>query len=131
MLAGCSSKPKTYPVEGKVRFDDGTAPTFGSIEFYHAGQKINARGTIDKQGNFTVATYKENDGAILGEHKIVIIQNTGSVLAEQLNVKVHHSHGDLVHRSYVDYRTSNLSCTIREGINQIELVVQKNPTEDE
>ena len=131
-LPGCGrGKLPTYAVEGQVRFSDGSTPAFGDIEFYNEENKLNARGKINKDGTFTVSTYEENDGAIAGKHKIVIIQNTGSVLAAQMNVKIHHDHGSLVHRSYVDYRTSNLSCTIAKGINQIELVVQKQEERDD
>ncbi len=99
---------------------------FGDIEFYNAEHQINARGKINRDGTFTVGTYKDNDGAVEGEHKIVIIQNTGSVLEDQFKVKINHNHGGLVDRAYIDYRTSGLSCTVKPGINQFELVVKRS-----
>ena len=72
---GCGPKrPPTYPVKGKLVFEDGTSPRFGEIEFYNAEEKINARGRIERDGTFTVGTFAENDGAVAGTHQIVIIQ---------------------------------------------------------
>ena len=127
-FAGCGGgKYATHPVKGQVRFEDGSTPQFGQIEFYHSDAKLNARGTIESDGSFTVGTYSDGDGAIEGNHQIVIIQNTGTVLADRMGVEIHHDHGDIVDRSYFDYRTTSLSCYIRKGENTVELVVKKNP----
>jgi len=131
VFSGCGmGQLRTHPVEGQVRFTSGGAPTFGDIEFYNEEHKLNARGKINKDGSFSIGTYSENDGAIEGTHKIVIIQNTRSAIAEQLDINIRHDHGDLVDRAYFDYRTSGLTCTITQGSNRIELVVDKSQTRD-
>ena len=127
-VLGCGSgQLPAYPVEGNVVFQDGGWPMFGTIEFYNQEHKINARGKLNRDGKFTLTTYKEGDGAIAGKHKVVIIQivtDPTGPLGES-KMKVVHNHGALVARKYLDYRTSGLACDIKQGINSVELVVEK------
>lgn len=128
VLAGCNSgQLPVHPVNGTVRFDDGARVMFGDIEFFSAAHKINARGKINRDGTFEVGTYAENDGAVAGNHKVIILQVTGDYLTEKLSDEIDHDHGELIHPAYFDYRTSNLQCEIVPGPNDIELVVRKNP----
>lgn len=127
-LAGCSSDQlPTYPVEGTVRFKDGSFPKFGDIEFYSGTHRINARGKINRDGSFTVGTYDPNDGAVEGKHKIMILQVSGNHLTAQYNDVIKHDHGALVSTAYFDYRTSDLEYDIKRETNRVELVVRKNP----
>ena len=132
-FVGCGDgNPATYPVEGQVRFEDGTVPRFGSIEFFNEELEVNARGKIDRDGKFTVCTYTDGDGAVEGNHKIVIIQLTSGALVTKSNTIVEHDHGKLIDSSYLDYRTSDLECNITRGENKVELTVRalKRQTED-
>lgn len=97
---------------------------FGDIEFYCDEHKINARGKIDRDGSFTVGTYSENDGAVAGNHQIVIIQTTGNHLTQEFNDQIKHDHGELVDLNYFDYRTSGLECDIGPQPNRIELTIR-------
>ena len=99
---------------------------FGKIEFYNAEHKINARGTINRDGTVTVSTYDEDDGAVVGNHQIMISQQTSNHLTANIKAPIDHDHGDLVDPKYFDYRTSGLSCTIEPGSNEIELQVSKS-----
>jgi len=130
---GCNSgQLATFPVEGSVKFEDGTFPRFGAVEFYNAKHEINARGKIQRDGTFTVGTYGEDDGAVEGTHQIVLIQVTGSYLTAKLADQIKHDHGDLISTTYFDYRTSELECTITsDGPNKVELEVKKNPKQTE
>ncbi len=132
-LSGCGDgRLATYPVQGQLKFEDGTTPMFGNIEFYNAQHKLNARGKVNKDGTFTVGTYEDSDGAVEGEHKIVVQQHTGSYLAGHVKVPIKHDHGELIHSDYFDYRTSDLKCNIKKGKqNPVELVLRKNPRQTE
>lgn len=131
-LAGChSDQLPTYPVEGTIRFKDGSFPKFGDIEFYSATHRINARGKINRDGSFTVGTYAPNDGAVEGEHKIIVIQISGTYLTAKYNDEIKHDHGSLVNTSYFDYRSSDLECNIERKSNPVELIVRKNPRQTE
>ena len=131
-LAGChSDQLPTFPVEGTIRFEDGSFPKFGDIEFYSATHRINARGKINRDGSFTVGTYAPNDGAVEGEHKIIVIQISGTYLTAKYNDEIKHDHGSLVNTSYFDYRSSDLECNIERKSNPVELIVRKNPRQTE
>lgn len=126
-LSGCgNNRPATYAVEGRILFEDGSSPKFGNIEFFSLEHKLNARGKIQKDGSFQLTTFDENDGAVIGRHKIVIMQFVSNQLSGQLGVKIQHNHGDLVDKKYLDYRTSDLKWTIKsDGLNKVKLVVEK------
>jgi hypothetical protein len=126
-LAGCDSNLPTYEVAGTVEFSDGTKPKFGDIEFYSPDHKINARGKINRDGTFTVSTFEDGDGAVVGHHQIVIMQQVGSYLLAKSESKIKHDHGSLIDRRYFDYRTSDLICEIKAGQNKVFLVVEKLP----
>ena len=127
-LVGCNSDQlATYPVEGTIRFKDGTFPKFGDVEFYNAANKINARGQINRDGSFTVGTYGERDGAVEGMHRIIVMQVSGTYLTAQYNDVIKHDHGSLVNTAHFDYRTSGLEYNIKPETNEVELVVRKNP----
>lgn len=129
---GCNSdRLPTHPVEGSVQFEDGTNLMFGDIEFFSASQRVNARGKIQRDGTFTVGTYAQNDGAVEGKHRIIILQVTGDYLTEKYADQIKHEHGELIHSAYFDYRTSELECTITPGTNRVELTVRKHPRQTE
>ena len=131
-FVGCGSDQlPVYPVDGSVRFEDGLKVMFGDIEFYNAEHRLNARGKINRNGTFEVGTFTENDGAVAGKHKVIILQVTGNYLTEKLSDDIKHDHGDLINSAYFDYRTSGLECEIVPGRNAIEFVVKKNPRQTE
>lgn len=130
IAGGCNSgQLPTCQVNGQFRFEDGTTPMFGDVEFHNAEHKINARGKINRDGSFTVGTYDDNDGAVQGEHQVVIVQHTANYLTAHLDIKIDHDHGELVHPDYFDYRTSSLKCVIEKGDNDVQLVLLKNPSQ--
>jgi hypothetical protein len=69
-FAGCQRGPKMAPVAGKVLYN-GKPLEFGSIAFQPPrGQP--AQGDIRSDGTFTLSTYRPNDGAVVGPHKVRI-----------------------------------------------------------
>jgi hypothetical protein len=133
ILPGCNQGPlKTYPVQGKFVYEDGTFPKFGDIEFYSETHRINARGVIERDGTFTVSTFRKGDGAVAGKHKIIVTQNLASPLTARIRQEIDHDHGKIISLQYNDYRTTDLECEITpKGINRIELVVKPNPRQTE
>lgn len=114
---GCGSGQSTHIVKGKVVFSDGTPVQFGDVETLSVDQRINARGKIEKDGTFTLTTYKENDGAVAGEHKVVIIQMTGSPLMAAAKMgPIQHTHGHDTGAKYRSYDTSGLNFKVEPGI---------------
>ena len=135
---GCSSSNlTTHPVRGQLEFPDGTFPKFGTVEFYNAEHRVNARGEINPDGSFTVETYAPKDGAVAGRHAGVILQFMSNPLSAKREVVIEvdgetahdhdhdHDQADMVHLKYADYRTSELSIQVEPGNNQVTLEIQK------
>ncbi len=132
LLSGCGwGNLATHQVEGIVEFEDGERLKFGNIEFYSPEHQINARGTIARDGTFTLTTYNEGDGAVEGRHEIIIMQQVGDYFLAGAGVEIEHDHGGLIDTSHFDYQTSGLSCQIEPGLNRIQLIVRKRKRQTE
>jgi hypothetical protein len=69
-ISGCHHGPQMVPVTGKVTLG-GKPLAFGVITFQPpSGQP--AQGNIQSDGTFSLSTYKQGDGAVVGKHKIRI-----------------------------------------------------------
>ena len=77
LLTGCAEAGRpAYAVEGKVVFPDGQPLTEGVVEFETVEDiktRINARGEIQPDGTFRLTTYVDNDGAVAGEHRALVM----------------------------------------------------------
>ena len=121
VLCGCSGRPKTYPVSGKVEFETGTAVAVGVVELKSERYGLNARGNIAQDGTFRLTTFSENDGAVAGEHKCVVLQ---MVIGENIPGFKPSAAGVVAPR-YASYSTSGLSVTIEDKqTNEILLKVR-------
>lgn len=71
VVAGCGSdRLPVAPVEGKVIYH-GKPVEFGSVMF-QPDKGPAGRGVIQPDGSFTLSTYSEGDGAVIGQHKVRI-----------------------------------------------------------
>ena len=71
LLAGCNQRPPTAPVSGVVTYR-GKPLTHGSIMFQpDAGPP--GRSVIGPDGTFTLWTFEEGDGAIVGRHRVRVV----------------------------------------------------------
>jgi hypothetical protein len=73
---GCSPSPfkTTYPVTGTLFFD-GKAPAGATVVFREVAPENPyrpnlAQGIVQSDGTFTLATYRDNDGAPVGEYQV-------------------------------------------------------------
>lgn len=70
--AGCGrSLPPVAPVSGRVMLA-GKPVTTGAVWFYPAASGRPAIGQIGSDGRYSLATFAPADGALLGEHRVVI-----------------------------------------------------------
>lgn len=110
VAVGCSGQHRTYPVNGKVQFANGLPVKVGTVELKSSEHpEIQARGTIEQDGSFSLTTYKENDGAIAGKHFAVIVQ---LVIAEEVENHVASTYG-VIDPKHSTYATSGLTVDIQ------------------
>ena len=80
IAVGCSSKPEMAPVRGFVKMDGKPLPG-GRVMFQPVavGDDKNvgkpAIGQIQQDGSFVLTTYEEGDGAVVGPHQPVVMEN--------------------------------------------------------
>lgn len=122
ICAGCNGgRLKTYPVQGKVVFADGSPVKVGTVETKSVEHGVQATGNINLDGTFTLTTYKPDDGAVAGQHRCVVIQFIQ--LEEIPNYRP--STMGVVNRKHSMYSTSELSFSVKPGEpTSVQLVVQ-------
>ena len=76
VLVGCSDKIERVPVRGRVMID-GQPLAYGYVTVTPQGARP-ALGELDAEGRFTLSTYEEGDGTVLGTHSMTV--NAGEVL---------------------------------------------------
>lgn len=124
LAAGCGKKsnlPATAPVHGKVTLN-GEPVKSGSLVFVPTGGGKSAQGNIESDGTFTMGTYKETDGAIVGTHKVMITAletGGGSGLAEDSRNDPTVGQKSLIPEHYGDLEKSGLTADVKEGDNEI------------
>lgn len=84
-LAGCGSgaegekdRVPVYPVSGKITIQ-GSPVTDAAVMFSpkEEGQPF-ARGRTDSEGNYTLMTYDEDDGAAAGDYVVLVTKTAGA-----------------------------------------------------
>lgn len=73
IVAGCSRRPATTQVTGKVSYRNQPV-TDAQVMFVSASGRP-AFGKTDHEGRFDLMTYLPGDGAVPGEHRITVIKN--------------------------------------------------------
>jgi len=116
-LLGCGAKGDhtTAPVNGKVTYKGQPLPT-GTIMFV-PGEGPAATGEIAKDGSYRLSTYANDDGAVLGKHKVSItaLQNVGAGLPEQKSG----TPPSLIPKKYISDQTSGLTAEVKAGGNVV------------
>lgn len=118
MVAGCGpSRPATVPVRGVLQFTDGTPVRGGRIEFESLSGGINARGISNDQGEFTLSTFREGDGAVVGRHRVIVQQDLSpySGLTGKFPHGTHVRPPTKIPVRYGDYRTSPLIAEVKRS----------------
>lgn len=108
------------PVSGKVLID-GEPLTTGVVKFApHGGRQ--SMGAIESDGTFTLGSYKADDGALIGSHRIAVVAR------EQVNATTAKWFAP---KKYSNYQSSGLTAEITEPTKGIELELtwgeQKGP----
>ena len=75
-LSGCGdSGVPTYRAGGSVKFPDGRPLKAGIVSFQpiDSSVRVSTRGYLREDGSFELSTFKQGDGAIEGEHRVLIM----------------------------------------------------------
>ena len=136
-LGGCGSdRPQTIPVSGTVTLDG--SPIEGAIVgFTPTGGGRPATGTTDTSGKFTLTTFEDGDGALPGTHTVTVTKmkssggegmpSAGDSEGEEGDVMLSGPMGPgqqeptvewLVPQKYSNPKTSELSCDVKQGMEQ-------------
>lgn len=120
---GCGSD-SPHPVDGTLVWKNGNSAKEleGSLVSFDLPEKqMNANGVVLSDGTFKLTTSKENDGALAGEYKVVIIERrkpaaggNGSALTP-----------GLMDVRYSSPSTTDLKATVKPGVNTITLTVDR------
>ena len=121
--SGCGEKqPTTYPTKGRVIFSDGKPVMLGTVELLSADGSLNAQGSIQPDGTFTLGTFASNDGAVAGTHKAIVMQ---MIVSDGLP-KHSMDHGDPIDPFFSSYSTSPLTAIVQAiESNDITLTVER------
>ena len=119
VLVGCGGS--VGPINGSVRFDDGSPVRSGSIELRRITDRASYASRISVDGTFQPRNQDGVPGVPPGEYEAVVVQ---IVLTEDL-AKELHEHGTTVPRRYADYHTSGLKVTVNESqVDPIEVILE-------
>lgn len=123
--AGCGVKGEfeTARVHGKVTYDGRPLET-GSLVFVPVGGGPSAQANLDSSGNYVLGTYSLSDGAVLGEHEVMIVALTGGEGPQEAS-DPNAGLRSLIPSRYGDLKKSGLRATVQADIdNEINFDLQ-------
>jgi|SRR6516162_4196306 len=119
--SGCSRHKPVYPVLGKIVDAQGNALAGATVIFCpveDVGDNVNKpAGLANEQGNFTLTTYKQNDGAPAGDYVVTVMWRTGPKDPK----KPRQAPPDRLQGKFTDPSKSPLKATIVKGENSVEI----------
>jgi hypothetical protein len=135
-LLGCggdASKPKLGRVSGKVTYN-GQPVTKGIVSFVPRGgpgaqSGQSATGEIGPDGSYTLTTFENGDGAVLGEHSVLIMAREEDPAITGHGMPIPNAQGklkikpakSLVPEKYATATNSPLRFTVQEGSNNNDI----------
>lgn len=132
VMVGCGGpkdRVEVFPVKGVVNYNGKPMVGGGSISFIPktTQQGKTAGGIINKDGTYTLGTYGEDDGSMLGDFRVVIAQvveeepqNTGDGTAPATGPNIVVEQADRIPAIYSDYTNSPLSAKVEAKPNEID-----------
>jgi hypothetical protein len=118
LLGGCGKK--AYPVKGQVVYEDGAAANDLAgcyIMLESEDRKVSASGVIGPDGSFTVGTFQEGDGALLGKQRVAITPPIAEVHKPRPPAPIA--------AKYNSFDTSMLEIDIKAQTNEVTVKVER------
>jgi hypothetical protein len=120
------ARAKTVPVSGVVTLD-GKPVEAATVVFFATSADLAATGSTDAEGRFVLRTYEPSDGAVLGQHEVMIEKTTETQVMPQdpeapiPPPKIEHH----LPRRYGDHKKSGLTAVVEEpGPNVFEFTLK-------
>ncbi|QDU26900.1 hypothetical protein ETAA8_19840 [Anatilimnocola aggregata] len=127
LISGCSWKEPTYPVKGKVVYQDDGSPAAVGVRVVFESTKppyARASGAIQPDGSFVLSTDRPDNGAMQGEHRVAISPLTADGTGNDLTAQLTKTIG----AKYLEFRTSNLVFNIEpKGSNDFVVKIERPP----
>lgn len=120
-LPSCSGsdRPKTYQAGGKVLYQNQPVQD-AEVTFVPAKGPM-ATGKTDAQGQFQLSTFTPNDGAVAGEHTVLVVKKEKYV-DPKMPVSPYEILRNVLPACYGSLQTSPLKAAVKpEGPNQFTL----------
>jgi hypothetical protein len=120
-LAGCGgdSGSAVYPVHGRVLFN-GKPVANAQVTFHPVGdvkrETIRPVGKVDEEGNFTLTSFKNGDGAAPGEYQVTVVWLLAKPVRPGSDETVS---GNYLPVKYANAETSQLTATVTAGPNEL------------
>ncbi|MBA4190022.1 MAG: hypothetical protein C0467_18715 [Planctomycetaceae bacterium] len=121
MLAccGCSGQ-SIFPVQGKVRFSDGSPLTTGRVSIDTGDALTGSWGAIQPDGTFVMGTHTPRDGVPVGTYRVYIVGAIQQPSGDQVLLDPK----PLIHERFTNPATSGLTFTVPDQTTW-EIVVEK------
>jgi hypothetical protein len=136
-LSGCGGGTPghlpTASVFGRITYQ-GKPLAQGEITFIPTASGTGVRaayGRLDEQGRYCLTTYRDGDGAILGEHRVAIASreevspDAGKQVSPDGLVTPGISPGSLIPERYANPATSGLKARVGKGGNEFNFELRE------
>ena len=128
LLGGCQSNElEVARVRGVVTLDG--IPLEGGTVLFTPQRGRSANGTIGADGSFTLTTYGNGDGAIVGVHQVAVFAGAPRRVDRPIDADVPEQNERLlVPQRYRDPHRSGLTFEVKSGeLNEFELKLTSEP----
>jgi hypothetical protein len=119
VFLGCGSK--TVPIQGKVKFKDGSDVNVLAgyeVNMQAEGGGASSYGAIQPDGTFEISTFGQDDGALPGTHKVTITP-PASPDPDKPPAK------PAIPAKYGSFETSGLAVEVKPGQGAVELELER------
>lgn len=120
ILTGCGpDTPPTGKVSGTVTYNG--APVSNATVTFLPDNGRSASGVTDSSGNFTLSTFGTSDGALLGNHKVIVTPYETDIPMPETPGEAAAAPKAPFPEKYMKAETTDLTATVQSGANDVPL----------
>lgn len=121
VISGCG--PGLGTVTGKLTWADGSPAKElegSQVVFESTAMKVSGRGSVSVEGTYLVGPDLMDKGLPPGEYQVAIIEHRKNAVADGSRLAP-----AILSEKYADLKTSGLTATLKSGVNEIDLKVER------